>query len=353
MAGFDNRKKSEAEQSFYVVDDLRYKQNEGKVRRNSFDIYRFDTLQEAIDKFKEIPEFMTPALGMHLSERSELDLVHRREGENVLVTDFFNFPKWRTNENVLSAVKDLCEEFNIEWQMNSRLVTYGTILIPLERNIVRVPDKVFDDKNLASKPTPFSNHPNPLSAINEAYVEGRGWLPFADVSRAAESFGYNNPQLLKITQFNINYKDNRGYLGQSDISPFDLQILEERHAIRFGPESTRNTALRKLAEELDEFGEDFDHYDYHDGIENSEEHIDSLVAALSEGKVHEIVAFLRDIGEDNEEFSARALNLASRVQGVVSHERKQSLDAKINEAAEKTTSQNANTQERQTPEPEL
>lgn len=337
MALIDVRKKSEAEQSFYVVDDLRYQQNSIRQGRGSFDIYRFDTLPEAIEKFREIPEDMTPAIGMHMSERSELDLVHRRNGESVLVTDYLNFPRWRTDCNVFDAIKELGDALNIEWQMNSKLIPGGTILIPYERNFERVPDRVFDNKNLAAtKPTIYSNTPKPFSAINEAFAEGHGWISSSKLKKAAEDFGYQNPELLKVKQFNINYIDNKGSIGQADISPYDLEILEERHSILFGSEQERSSALRKLAEELDEFGEDFDYYDYHDGIEDREEHIESLIATFSEGKVDEIVSYLRDVAEENEEFSDRALNLTSRIQGLVATERKPALDSKINDAAERS-----------------
>ncbi len=349
MAVVDSRKSSEAEKSFYVVDDLRYQQNKSRPGRGNFDIYRFDSLNEALGKFKEIPKDMTPALGMHKSERSELDLIHRREGEPVLVTDYLNFPDWRSDMFVDEVVKTACQDLNVQWQMNNKLIG-NTVLIPLTNNDF-VPDKVFDDKNLSPKSSfIYSNNPNPLSAINEAYVEGKGWIPFDEFRREAESFGYHNPDLLKVTRFNVNYKDNRGNAGQADISPLDLQILEERYAILFGNEQVRATALRKLAEEVDEFGEDFDYYDYHDGIEDREEHVKSLEAAFSEGKVDEIVSYLREIADENvtDHDIARALSLASRIQGLATL-RRPSLDTRINGAAEK---QGQNKIERPGKEPE-
>lgn len=345
MAVFNERKKTESEKSFYVVDDLRYQQNTSRPDRRCFDIFRYDSLQEAIDKFREIPEDMTPALGMHLSEHSELDLIHRRKDDCILVTDYLNLSHWRTDPDVLLAVKELSDSLKVDWQYmsffenNSHLFA-GTFLVPLERNIERVPDKAFDNKNLASNPpTIFSdtNNPNPLSAINEAYVVGCGWIPFSEVRKDAESFGFHNPNLLKINQFNVNYIDNKGNRGQVDVSPLDLQILEERHAIRFCNEKTRDTALQRLAEDLDEFISDFDFYDYQDQVEDKAEHIQQLKTDLSNGKVNEIVSFLRNLGEDNDSFSSAALRLASRVQGSVAPGRKPTLEAQIKEAEEKTT----------------
>lgn len=353
MAVIDVRKKSEAEQSFYVVDDLRYAQNQNRPNRGTFDIFRFDSLAEAINKFKEIPEDMTPAIGMHLSERSELDLIHRREGEAVLVTDYLNFPQWRTNSHVLSAVSELSEALKVEWQMNSKLIG-ETILIPLH-SFDRIPDKVFDDKNLAAKTPPiYSDNLNPISAINEVFAEKHGWMPFQDAKKTAEQFGYHNPELLKVQRFNVNYIDNRGNRGQADISALDLEILKERHAILFGNDKVRSAALYKLAEELDEFAFDFDLYDYKDNIEDREGHVKNLFMDLSSGDTKEIVSYLHDMEEEriidpdlaekvSDQELAHALSLASRIQGVTVLERKPSLDSQIKGATEKAAQNDVTT----------
>lgn len=298
----DFRTVSEDQMSFYVFDDLRFQQNQ----RGDFDIYRFDTLREALEKFRNIPADMTPALGIHLNARSELDIMHRREGEVHLVTDYKAYSDWRQSPHVLHAVNTACDELRPEWQMNSKCVG-ETVLIPLERSFERIPDPVFADKQLNPKPPRFyGNRPTPLSAINEAYVPNEGWVDFKDFFKRASEFGFHNPHCMKVQQFNINYIDSKGHTGQADVSPMDMQILWERYTFQHGEEYSVNTARDRLADEVAELL-----------VQGpfQEEYKESVRKDLREGNLQSVTEGLqtmRDYGDTDQQIAA-AQRLLARV----------------------------------------
>ena len=249
MNPFDQRTVDDSQISFYVFDDLRFQQN-GRGRPV---VYRYDDLSSALAKYLELPADMTSALGMHLNARAELDLVHRREGEHVLVTDYLNFPHWRNNPETLQSVAKLCDSLNIQWQMDSKCMPGMTILTPLESGFERIPDNVFAEKALLpKKPDLFQAKADPNTAINEAYVEGEGWVPYSAFRKKAEAFGFKDPHCVQVRQFNVNYQDRDGHTGQADVYPMDMQILQERYQLQHGDEYTVKRSIERLSEEVSE-----------------------------------------------------------------------------------------------------
>lgn len=99
MEVYDLRTVGADQMSFYVFDDLRWQQQTINHRPGPH-IYRYDTLVEAVSKYKELPSHMRTAIGVHLNARSELDIVHRYGDEAVLVTDYLNLPAWRHNDAI-------------------------------------------------------------------------------------------------------------------------------------------------------------------------------------------------------------------------------------------------------------
>jgi len=245
MSLYDYRSYSEEQISFYVFDDLRYQQN----KRGEFNIYRYDTLSEAIAKFNELPHDMTTALGMHLDTYSELDLLHRREGENVLVSDYLNISKWRTSAAVHEALDTIIDTLKPEWQMDHKCIG-ESILIPLDR-FDTTADKYFNDKNLLpqQRDMPWQKA-SPISAVTEAYVDGKGWVDFKEVFAAAQNFGYQNAYCPKVQKFNFNYEDTQGHRSQADIGALDLQILRERYMLQHGNAEERKHITDRMANEV-------------------------------------------------------------------------------------------------------
>ena len=311
MSFYDYRTVSDDQVSFYVFDDLRYQQN----RRGDFNIYHYDTLEEAVAKYRELDATMTTALGLHSSSIGEFDLLHRREGENVLVTDYLTSSRWRTNPDVLHAVSTLCDTFKIEWQSDRRCLD-KTILIPLERGFERIPDRAFLDKSLRpATPTSYMSRPSVLTSINECYAEGRGWTSFHSLYSLIDRYGWESPHCVKIQRFNVNYTDSRGHTGQADVSPLDMQILMERHILQHGDDEAVKRATKRLAEEISELvvvpGPDQAKY------------AATLCEELIKGNTHSAVEALKTMQSfgDTDHEIAEACRLLARVHSIEERER--------------------------------
>lgn len=206
MAVYDLRTVGADQMSFYVFDDLRWQQQTTNHRPGP-DIYRYDTLVEAVSKYKELPSHMRTAIGIHLNARSELDIVHRYGDEAVLVTDYLNLPAWRHNNAIDRALGQVCESLNIEWQLDHQLLG-ATVAIPSARlyNLV-TPDSYMEDKALAPRePDRYGAKVDPYTAINEVFCEeGEGWIPLREAQEKGISF--DNPALLKVSRFNVRTND--------------------------------------------------------------------------------------------------------------------------------------------------
>ena len=245
MANFDHRTVGEDWVSFYVFDDLRWQQRpqHSAEPRTGPNIYRYDTLVEAVSKFKELPTHMRTAIGVHLNAASELDIVHRFGEESVLVTDYMNLPAWRHNDAVNRVVGHICEILNIEWQLDRHLLG-ATVAIPSARfSGFIIPDSYMSDKELVPRePERYGAKIDPYTAINEVFCEeGGGWIPLREAQ--AQGISFENPHLLKVSRFNVCCKTrptdkmSRAWddgLHHMDMSPLDLRILQEGYALRHG-----------------------------------------------------------------------------------------------------------------------
>lgn len=307
----DHRTVCEDTVSFYVFDELRSGQT-----GISPTTYRYDTLKEAMEKFRELPAQYTTALGIHLPPHTEFDLMQRREGEHVLVTDYLNRPDWRTSPDVLSAVDTLCQDFRIQWQYDSKCL--GTlILVPMERIPgYTIPDTAFNDKMLRpEEPLRYGQQPNPITAINEGFVPGQGWTDFQTLHAEAERFGYDDPCCVRVKTFNVNYTDANGHAGQADLRPMDLRILLDRYTLQYGEREQAKKLIDKLSHEISELlvvpGAARDDY------------ARSLREDLDAGKLDDVVSSLelmRDHGETDRQRSA-ARCLLARCIGLVERHR--------------------------------
>ena len=299
MAVYDLRTVGEDQMSFYVFDDLRWQQQTANHRPVA-DIYRYDTLVEAVSKYKELPSHMRTAIGVHLNAKSELDIVHRYGDEAVLVTDYLNSPAWRHNDAVDHALGQVCESLNIEWQLDHQLLG-ATVAIPSTRlyNLV-IPDSYMEDKALAPRePDRYGAKVDPYTAINEVFCEeGGGWIPLREAQEKGISF--DNPELLKVSQFNVRTKDERGYTHNVDMGPLDLSILQEGYTLRYGEQYAFDKVLDRLVSDLYQFFKDAEPYEYKDQGPDYEAQIRATRAQLSRGETGAIKAYLDDfLAEDS------------------------------------------------------
>jgi len=344
MPRFDQRTVPGDKITFYVWDDLRYQQNREISGRKDFDLFYYDTLEEALEKFKDVPDWMTPALGMSWG-MGEWDVIHRREHVTVLSRDFSTDERWRNNPDALGYVDRLCSVLNVAWVSEPRLIPNATILVPKTPWFQWLPDRAVLDKSLRLRERKsYLRQPSPLSAINEVFCQGDGWLPYEDFRKKAEDFGWKSPHCLRVHTFNVNYTDANGHEGQIDVSPSDFRILLERYTLQHGePEEVQNAA-QKLAAELDEFVYQFDTYEYKDRAEGSrEESVNALRDEILEGRTEDIVSYLQLLVDENEfssdEEKATAHNLLARVEGLRRSERQPDLDKQIAVAAERQAMQ--------------
>lgn len=296
MANFDHRTVGEDRMSFYVFDDLRWQQRpqHSAEPRTGPNIYRYDTLVEAVSKFKELPTHMRTAIGIHLNAASELDIVHRFGEESVLVTDYMNLPAWRHNDAVNRVVGHICEILNIEWQLDRHLLG-ATVAIPSARfSGSIIPDSYMSDKELVPRePERYGAKIDPYTAINEVFCEeGGGWIPLREAQEKGISF--DNPDLLKVSRFNVRTKDEQGYTHNVDVSPLDLGILQEGYTLRYGEQYAFDKTLDRLVSDLYQFSKAAEPYEYKDQGPDYEAQIKATRDQLSRGETGAIKAYLDD-----------------------------------------------------------
>ncbi len=202
---------------FYVVNNLRSQQD-----KTSFDVYRFDSLDEAYDCYSKYCDSYTSALGITISPGREIDLVHSRGAEPVLVTDYRKIDGFKDNPLVLQAVEHVIGELGIQREGNYELFNQW-IEIPLNKG--EDANSYLDNKRLLPK-----DPKSPISAINEAFCDGRGWIKANDLFKELSDYDpYTNPVHLKISSVNVNYiRTDTKEVGQMDLIPSHLGIMLER-----------------------------------------------------------------------------------------------------------------------------
>jgi len=219
MPTHDFRTKPITEWTFYVVDHLPTMAN----------LYRYDTIGEAIDKFNELAPNQRSAIGSSIEDKNEIDHIHRIDGRAVLVTDIdrINNPLWRDSKSIATAVDAMKSEFKITYELSTNVFFNGiSVAIPISAS--RFPnERYFNDKKL--NPVIWNK---PLSGINEVFVDGEGWVKGEEFLRKlndrkwTREGGYPVPF---VNQLNIRYVDNNGYYGQADITPQDFTQLKLRY----------------------------------------------------------------------------------------------------------------------------
>ena len=218
MSLHDFRKKPDSQWTFYVVDHLPTMDN----------IYRYDTPQEAIEKYNSLPATQRSALGSSLLDRYELDHIHKIDGQSVLVRDMerVQSPVWRDSEEIVEAVSLMRQRLKVEYELSNLFGSHlGHVAIPICDG--KPQNSYFNDKQL--DPLVIDR---PLSGINEVFVFGRGWvevlefLKDMDERKWTRETGYPVPF---VNTLNIRYTDSKGHQGQADIAPAFFQTLRDEY----------------------------------------------------------------------------------------------------------------------------
>ncbi|NLT14143.1 MAG: hypothetical protein GXY05_07355 [Clostridiales bacterium] len=204
--------------SFYVVDNLRFTQDD-----QPFVIKNDLTLDAAIARYKALPDTQVKALGATMDELKSLDMVHCRptglneDSQNLLVADYLRIPAWKNNSLIaINTVNILKDELNIS------LMFSDSRIIPLPES--EKSDPYFDDKYLMTR-----RHGDYMSAVNQIYVVGHGWLGPREFHEAFDNAGFKSPYFPYVTAYNINYYiPGRSQTGQADITPYNFDLLTEK-----------------------------------------------------------------------------------------------------------------------------
>lgn len=294
----DKRTKPESEWTYYVVDNVPRMSN----------IYRYDTLQEAIDKYKSLPNDAIKAIGSSIDGRHEIDHIHCRSGQNVLVMDCANLDPWKSSQESIDAIDMMIAQLNVQHQLSGMFGReYPSVVVELERYKDPNLENYFHNKLLRP-----ADPKSLLSAINEVYVEGAGWLSM-DVFMVRL---YNSrPKAMGegaesnfVTRLNIDYIDDHGRTGQADLSTKDFVRLKEK--------TEREITPVKLAGDLYAFAEDLDFYDAMDQADTKEKELLHIEKDIESGSVYAYTKFLTESLEEGLPSDAQhkeALSLLSRL----------------------------------------
>lgn len=204
--------------SFYVVDNLRFMQDD-----QPFIITSGMTMDAAIEWYKALPDTQTKALGATIDEIKSLDLVHCRpagpneDSQNLLVADYLRIPEWKNNSLIAVNTVNILKE-----QLCISLMFSDSRIIPLPEN--ERADPYFDDKYLMTR-----RHGDYMSAVNQIYVVGHGWLGPREFHAAFDNAGFRSPYYPNITAYNVNYYiPGHSQTGQADITPHNFDLLVEK-----------------------------------------------------------------------------------------------------------------------------
>lgn len=220
MPAYDFRTKDGSQWSYYVVDNLVTMAN----------IYRYDTAQEAIDKYKSLPSYLRSAIGSSigqtLGQRHEIDHIHRVDGKSVLVRDMdiMTLPLWRDSQEIAEAVALMRSQLRVRHEKTSLFrSSYGSVAIPIS-------DPNMHDTYSTKKKLYPREDADVLSCINEVHVQGKGWIDMStfrwdlDHRPWSPESGYPVPF---VDMLNVRYKEDRGYVGQIDITPAQFKYMCE------------------------------------------------------------------------------------------------------------------------------
>ena len=213
---------------YYTIDDMSLSRK--GLLRKGWTIQHFDTLEEAICAYKEIPPSKDKRLGLTDSIHT-LELVRcvplfsfDTAGEDILASDYRQYPLWADLPEAKSATQDCIKQFNLRYQFCSDAI------MPLSRSN-RLP------KHLRDKYLWLSINHDPDSAIRWVYIAGTGWVSLEEWKRRASS----HPLVLKFRADGLAEHGDYCYL---EIEPWEYELLVRRTLKRLD-QNTSTTGGRK------------------------------------------------------------------------------------------------------------
>lgn len=282
----DYRTKPETELTYYA-----FSQPNG-----CFEISRYDTLDEAINKFKESDTELSTFSGIGISkEHREIDIIHKNEDIYILVTDYNKLHDLKTDPEIKTAVNIAVQNLGVIWEYNNNIFNrsvLSSLCIPcVSKDKHLLHNEMID--NLSLKP----ERPDIIfSAIDSFYLsdneEASSLKDIVNLCREGK-----HP---KVESINVSVEDNiTKETGKITVSPQDYLVMADNYLlshVKGFPLYETNLAFDKLAGDLNDFVYDFDFYEYMDNMTDlSENVIDMISKDLKEGNVKEYIDFLQGI----------------------------------------------------------
>lgn len=196
---------------FYVVDNLW----EGTLNTS-----HFHSLSDAVRAYKALPATNRKTLGVQRGVDA-IDLVQclplfasDKEGEDVMVLRFLEFPMWKSDPQIMEAARELASRLHI------RYCLFRQCIIPAPGRD-KLPRALRDRYLWPDEPGDF------YTAAQWIYVAGDGRLSAAEFKRRYRT-GQNAFRYPLVVQISACGMDSRGNYKSLQVSPWEFHQLIQR-----------------------------------------------------------------------------------------------------------------------------
>ena len=198
--------------SYYTIDDLRLPAK--RLLRKVWTMERFPTLEEALARYRALPASGIKVLGLtdgaHVLEVVKcLPLFpDDREGEDVLASDYSQFPLWSHEPEAAKASVTCIAALGLRYRVSETVLTP----IPSPEGLPQELQGKFLWLNLSGEVQ---------SAINRVYVAGRGWESPGILNRRSDPM----PLVLK---YQVDGITEQGAYLALEVEPWEYDLLALR-----------------------------------------------------------------------------------------------------------------------------
>lgn len=195
--------------SYYTIDDLRLPAK--RLLRKGWTMERFPTLEEALARYRALPASGIRALGLtdgvHVLELVKcLPLLPDDcEGEDVLASDYRQFPLWAQEPEAAKAAEACIASFALRYRVKGNVVEP----LPAPEGLPQELQGNFLWLNLSGEAQ---------SAIHQVYVAGTGWVSPGILHRKADPM----PLVLKYRADGIT---GQGAYLSLEVEPWAYDLL--------------------------------------------------------------------------------------------------------------------------------
>lgn len=210
--------------SYYTIDDLRLPAK--RPLRKGQSVEQFSTLGDALARYRTLPAAGIRALGLtdgvHILELVKcLPLFpDDQEGEDVLASDYRQFPLWAQEPEAGSATDACITALSLRYRIKGNVIEP----IPSPEGLLQELQGKFLWLNLSGEAQ---------SAIRQVYVAGRGWVSPCILNRRTEPM----PLVLKYRADGIT--EQGAYLALN-VEPWEYGLLVHHTLERLKKEKRRS-----------------------------------------------------------------------------------------------------------------